>query len=81
MNGLRKDISPADLTACAATASINAARARNIINKVIATVADRPRFAEVAEVAYLTGKSIDPNLGLAPYRTREHRCHPQGVKT
>jgi serine/threonine-protein kinase HipA len=62
VNGRRKDISRADLEACAATASINATRARAIIDEVVATVADWPRFAEAAEVDDFMRKSIDPSL-------------------
>ena len=62
VNGRRKDISRADLEACAATASINATRARAIIDEVVATVADWPRFAEAAEVDDFMRRSIDPSL-------------------
>ena len=49
VNGRRDDFTRADLEACAATASINAARARAIIDEVVATVTDWPGFAEAAE--------------------------------
>ena len=62
VNGRRDDFTRADLEACAATASINAARARTIIDEVVATVADWPRFAEAAEVDEAMRASIDPSL-------------------
>lgn len=64
VNGRRKDISRADLEACAATASVNATRARTIIDEVITTVANWPRFAEAAEVDNFMRESIDPSLRL-----------------
>ena len=64
VNGRRKDISRTDLAACAATVSINASRARMIIDEVIATVADWPEFAEAAEVDGFMRESIDPSLRL-----------------
>jgi len=64
VNGRRDDFARADLEACAATASINAARARAIIDEVVATVADWPRFAEAAEVDEAMRASIDPSLRL-----------------
>lgn len=65
VNGRRDDFTRADLEACAATASINAARARTIIDEVVATVADWPRFAEAAEVDEAMRASIDPSLRVA----------------
>ena len=65
VNGRREDFTRADLEACAATASINAARARTIIDEVVATVADWPRFAEAAEVDGGMRRSIDPSLRLS----------------
>ena len=64
VNGRRDDFARADLEACAATASINAARARAIIDEVVATVADWPRFAKAAEVDGAMRASIDPSLRL-----------------
>ncbi|WP_066625691.1 type II toxin-antitoxin system HipA family toxin [Brevundimonas vesicularis] len=64
VNGRRDDFTRADLEACAATASINAARARAIIDEVVATVADWPRFAAEAEVDEAMRKSIDPSLRM-----------------
>lgn len=64
VNGRRDDFTRADLEACAATASINAARARTIIDEVVAIVADWPRFAEAAEVDEAMRASIDPSLRL-----------------
>lgn len=64
VNGRRDDFTRADLEACAATASINAARARAIIDAVVATVADWPRFAAEAEVDEAMRKSIDPSLRM-----------------
>lgn len=64
VNGRRDDFTRADLEACAATASINAARARAIIDEVVATVADWPRFAEAAEVDEAMRASIDPSLRI-----------------
>jgi serine/threonine-protein kinase HipA len=62
VNGRRDDFTRADLEACAATASINAARARAIIDEVVATVTDWPGFAEAAEVDEAMRASIDPSL-------------------
>lgn len=64
VNGRRDDFTRADLEACAATASINAARARAIIDEVVATVADWPRFAEAAEVDEAMRALIDPSLRI-----------------
>lgn len=64
VNGRRDDFTRADLEACAATASINAARARAIIDEVVTTVADWPRFAEAAEVDEAMRASIDPSLRI-----------------
>ncbi|MFT4956420.1 MAG: serine/threonine-protein kinase HipA [Brevundimonas sp.] len=64
VNGRRDDFTRADLEACAATASINAARARTIIDEVIATVAEWPRFADAAQVDEGMRRSIGPSLRL-----------------
>lgn len=50
INGKREDIGLADLAACAATASINASRAREIVEQVRHSVRQWPRFADEAGV-------------------------------
>lgn len=64
VNGKRDDFTRADLEDCAATASINAARARAIVETVKAAVADWPRFAEAADVDETMRRSIDPSFRL-----------------
>lgn len=64
VNGKRDDFTREDLEECAATASINAARARAIIEEVKAAVAEWPRFAETAEVGDKMRRSIDPSFRL-----------------
>lgn len=51
INGKREGFDVADLAACAATASINARRARDIIEQVRQSVLRWPHFAEEAGVA------------------------------
>ncbi|MDB5438396.1 MAG: hypothetical protein JWM33_823 [Caulobacteraceae bacterium] len=62
MNGKRDGFEPADFAACAASASINAARARRIIEEVRSAVKRWPDFAEAAGVGGEWRAVVDPSL-------------------
>ena len=65
INGKRDGFDLADLAACAATASINARRARDIVEQVRQSVLQWPRFADEAGVAPLWREQIGRSLRTA----------------
>jgi serine/threonine-protein kinase HipA len=62
INGKREGFDLADLAACAATASINARRARDIIEQVRQSVLRWPQFADQAGVAEVWRDQIRGSL-------------------
>ncbi|MCC7633489.1 type II toxin-antitoxin system HipA family toxin [Stenotrophomonas rhizophila] len=65
INGKREDIGLADLAACAATASINASRAREIVEQVRHSVRQWPHVADAAGVAPVWREQISRSLRTA----------------
>lgn len=65
INGKRDGLQLADLAACAATASINARRARDIVEQVRACVQRWPQFADSAGVAAAWRDQIQASLRTA----------------
>jgi serine/threonine-protein kinase HipA len=64
VNGKRDGFARGDFEAAAKSASLNAARARTIVEEVREAVAAWPSFADDAQVAEALRKQIDPSLRL-----------------
>lgn len=64
MNGKREDFTLTDFDDCARTVSINARRARAIVQEVRDAVAGWPEFADTAQVGEKWREAVDPSLRI-----------------
>lgn len=64
MNGKREDFTLTDFDDYARTVSINARRARAIVQEVRDAVAGWPAFADTAQVGEKWREAVDPSLRI-----------------